>query len=252
MVADPNAHIRQSLEYYLGLREAPYYAVMVKGPWGSGKTFLVKRLLKQLKTGSKKHVYVSLYGVGSKEEFDRAVLVALYPFLTNKAVKASFAAIGGLLSSQRLSFKLSVEDFLEKFNADVFVFDDLERSGVKAEALLGYINSFVEHGECKVVILANDQQIAEGEGGEAYRKQKEKVVGLALEVKPDAAAALPVFLQGVRDKKAREFLASQQPLVETLVAEGAFGNLRVARQALEDFERFSRLSRRNSRRTQRL
>ena len=74
---DPNAHIRENLKYYLELPHPPYHAIMLEGPWGGGKTHLVKRLLGELKKSGTKHVYVSLYGVGSKAEFDRAVLTAV-------------------------------------------------------------------------------------------------------------------------------------------------------------------------------
>lgn len=234
---DPNLHVRSNLEFYLGLPEAPHYAIMITGPWGGGKTHLVKKLLRQLRETGTKHVYVSLYGVGSKEEFDRAVLAALYPFLSHKAVKASIAAIGGLLSVLRVSLKGSIEDYLEKFDADVFVFDDLERCDVSLVTALGYVNPYVEHGDCKVVLLANEDEIKDDDKVE-YKRRKEKVVGQTLTIVPDIAQAIPAFLGKVKDKKVKAFLQSNLDLVIAIARESGRGNLRVVQQALWDFGRF--------------
>ena len=42
---DTNAHIHEYLSYYLALRHPPHYAVLLNGPWGVGKTFLMKKYL---------------------------------------------------------------------------------------------------------------------------------------------------------------------------------------------------------------
>lgn len=234
---DPNAHVRSNLEFYLNLPDAPHYAIMITGSWGGGKTYLVKKLLRQLRSSGTKHVYVSLYGVGSKEEFDRAVLAALYPFLAHKAVKASLAAIGGLLSVMRVSLKGSIEDYLEKFDANVFVFDDLERCEVSLITALGYVNPYVEHGDCKVILLANEDEVNEDDKPE-YKRRKEKVVGQTLTITPDIAAAIPAFTAKFKDKKARAFLQSNTDLIVAIARESGRGNLRVVQQALWDFGRF--------------
>jgi Cdc6-like AAA superfamily ATPase len=40
-----NRHIKEYLAYYIALPHSPHYAVMITGPWGIGKTFLIKKLL---------------------------------------------------------------------------------------------------------------------------------------------------------------------------------------------------------------
>jgi hypothetical protein len=44
-----NEHIFEYLTYYLELKATPEYAVMVKGAWGIGKTFAIKRFVEQHK-----------------------------------------------------------------------------------------------------------------------------------------------------------------------------------------------------------
>ena len=44
----PKTHLESYLEYYLSL-ESPGFAVLVKGPWGTGKTFQVKKFIPEAK-----------------------------------------------------------------------------------------------------------------------------------------------------------------------------------------------------------
>jgi hypothetical protein len=47
--------------------------------------------------------------------------------------------------------------------AKVYVFDDLERCLAPINKVLGYINQFVEHGDAKVIVLANEKEIGSDE-----------------------------------------------------------------------------------------
>jgi hypothetical protein len=234
---DPNSHIRANLKFYLELPEPPYHAIMLEGPWGGGKTYLVKRLLAQLKKSGTRHVYVSLYGVGSKAEFDRAVLAGVHPFIEHKAVKASLQLISGLLTMARFSTSAKLEEYLEKFDADVFIFDDLERCEVPLTTVLGYVNPFVEHAGCKVVLIANESEIAQDDKDE-YRRRKEKVVGRTLSISPDLSNAIPAFIGRIKDRGTRRYLQQNMPLVEQVARQAGHGNLRVIQQSLWDFARF--------------
>ena len=44
----------------------------------------------------------------------------------------------------------------------ILIFDDLERCDCPANEILGYINSFVEHENMKVIIVANQKEIGKG------------------------------------------------------------------------------------------
>ena len=41
----------------------------------------------------------------------------------------------------------------------IIVFDDLERCLIDMKLILGYINSFVEHGACHVIIVGDETHI---------------------------------------------------------------------------------------------
>src|SRR3974390_368665 len=76
---DDNRHVRDYLAYYVSLPHPPSYAVMVKGPWGIGKTYLISEFLEREVKPKERCVYVSLYGMTTTDELDAAVLQALAP-----------------------------------------------------------------------------------------------------------------------------------------------------------------------------
>src|SRR5258708_4230084 len=78
---DKNRHVKDYLHYYISLPHSPHYAVMINGPWGIGKTYLVKEFLRQFFEQDKKYVYVSLFGLSTIDEIDAALFQAIYPAL---------------------------------------------------------------------------------------------------------------------------------------------------------------------------
>ncbi len=155
-----NSHVLEFLNYFASFPHSPRYAVLVNGPWGVGKTYLIKKFLEQRFPEKQGAVYVSLYGLNDSDQIDAALLQALYPFLGLKGVK-----IGGRLGKAALKFfkidaDIELKELISKFGAQFYVFDDLERCDMPINQVLGYINEFVEHDGCKVVIVANEAEIA--------------------------------------------------------------------------------------------
>ena len=64
-VADENDYIREYLDSYLK-KDKPGFAVFLNGPWGSGKTYFIN----EYKTKIRKKIYVSLFGISNKKEFE--------------------------------------------------------------------------------------------------------------------------------------------------------------------------------------
>lgn len=229
-----NDHIREFLSYYVTLPHSPYYAVMLNGPWGIGKTYLIKRFLQQNAEQVGKYVYVSLYGLTSIDEIDSAVLQALFPALGWGVTK-----IGARLGATALKYigindeKLKFSDLVNRFEANLFVFDDLERCEASINKTLGYINEFVEHAGCKVIILANEAEINSTE----YKSRREKLIGKTLEVQSSFDEAFQYFISLVDDKDARELFAAHRDVVASIYLESKLENLRILQQTMWDFER---------------
>jgi hypothetical protein len=210
---------------------------MINGPWGIGKTFLIKQFLLRDVGDAVKHVYVSLYGLTTIDEINDAVLEALYPALGWKVSKVG-ARVGKMLF-KHLGFESPVTagDILSKFSADLVVFDDLERCEAPINKVLGYINGFVEHDGCKVIIIANESEITQPD---EYKKRREKLIGKTLEVQSSFEEAFAHFLSLIDDPETRVLFEQDSKEIESVYYQSGLNNLRILQQTMWDFERFSR------------
>jgi len=159
---DPNRHIREYLRYYLSLTSPPGYAVMIRGPWGIGKTFLIRQILAQLFDDEKAYIYVSLYGVDTPSEIDTAIFAATHPILGSKAAKVVGRALNAGLKFKGFENPITLQDFKRRTTGAIYVFDDIERSSMSSDAIFGYINQFVEHSGCRVILVANEAELGCG------------------------------------------------------------------------------------------
>lgn len=232
---DPNRHISEYLRYYLGLTASPGYAVMIRGPWGIGKTFLIRKILAEKFPEGKGYIYVSLYGVAKPDEIDTAILAAMYPILGTKAAKVTGRLLNAGLKHFGVDGILTVKDVIDQTTTAVYVFDDIERSSMTADEIFGYINQFVEHAGCRVILVANETELEKEDG---YQVKREKLVGQTLEAKSAVEGALEAFLHEVADIEVRDHLKSVQSQIVDLYEQGKVDNLRVLKQTLWDFERF--------------
>lgn len=160
-------------------------AVLINGEWGSGKTYFVENvLLDELKGFTV--IRYSLYGIQSSEQvatdLQREMLIARIKEKNNtKTNKSSFmkkSSKSKSILSKILDFAPGVLDVIIKkndiesndfwrligdINYDknnfIIVFDDLERSGMDINEVLGIINSYVECKKIKVIIIANEKEI---------------------------------------------------------------------------------------------
>jgi len=223
MADKPNKHVWDYLVYYLGLTHAPGFAVLVSGPWGIGKTHLMDVFLKE-KFGEDRSAYVrvSLYGLSTIEEIDDALFQAAFPAFTGTPAK-----VAGRIAN--------IKEFLNKFRAEIYVFDDLERCEAPIDKVLGYINQFVEHGEAKVIVVGNEQEISTDDD---YARKREKLIGKTLQVQSAFDEAFADFVANIDDRKAREFVQANADDIATIYTLSKLDNLRILQQTMWDFERF--------------
>lgn len=178
-------HIAEILINYVN-EDIYNYAVMIDGAWGCGKTHFVKEFLiekleeneeeKEKEDGYKKRsvVYISLYGVKNINEISRQVLLESYLSKTGKSKKSlqkvskvasailpiAFDLIKVTTGAEVNSGSISgAIDSVLSVNNSILIFDDLERCECPINEILGYINSFVEQGQLKVIIVANESEI---------------------------------------------------------------------------------------------
>ena len=229
-----NTHIRDYLSHYLSFTEKPGFAVLIRGPWGIGKTFIVDRLLNELLKSNEKRIYISMYGLKSIEDIDAALFQAVVPALGWKGTKLAGRVAKAALKFVNFELEVGAEDVLDKFDAKVYVFDDIERCDLSVDAILGYINEFVEHNGCRVIVIANEAEIEETKG---YRRRREKLIGKTLEVEPEFDAAFSHFVLEMTDAEVASFYQAHRNAIESVFAQSRTSNFRLLRQGLWEFSR---------------
>jgi hypothetical protein len=226
---------------------------MLKGPWGAGKTHLVKSFIGG-EDYTDKFLYVSLYGVTTYQQIEDAFFRQLHPLFSSKGMKIAGQLVKGFAkgalkididgdgktdASINISAPdLSIPSFLSKSGGRILVFDDLERCSIKIDDILGYINSYVEHEGHKCIVISNEKEIKE-EG--RYLEIKEKLIGKTLEVQSDFNIAVPQFISEHPKGSATRYLKSNIDEIRILYRQFNRHNLRALKQSLWDFQRFSEI-----------
>lgn len=257
---NPNLHIEDYLDYYYSMQQEPGYAVLLKGAWGAGKTWFIKKNLNQFSDNGGKYLYVSLYGVRTFSEIEDEFFKQLHPLLSSKSMTLAGKIAKGLLkgtlkidldrdgkddgnASLQIP-ELNLPEYLTNTSEYLLVFDDLERSTMDLEILLGYINHYVEHQGHKVIVLANEDEILKAHDeksdspGKPYRRIKEKLIGKTFEVAPDLTGAIKNFVADIKSEPSKALFKENISTIIEIHESSEYKNLRHLKQSLWDFERF--------------
>ncbi|MCA6438035.1 MAG: hypothetical protein IM592_16255 [Bacteroidetes bacterium] len=245
-----NEHITEYLDYYFGLEIDPKYALLLKGKWGCGKSWYIRKYLED--RPHLKYLFVSLNGLSKPKEIEEEFFRQLHPIMASKGMKIAGKIMKGLIKTtikidldndnkEDASIASQIPDVeLNEFfkNADnrILIFDDLERCAIPVPQILGYINQFVENLEIKVVVIANEEEVIKKES--TYLEIKEKLFGRGFEVSSDIDSAVKNFVSYNSDEKVREVLVENTPFLKELYKKAGYNNLRHLQQSILDFGRF--------------
>lgn len=234
----------------------PQYAVMLKGKWGCGKSFFVNKWIKEYKPADRKKslkpIYVSLYGLKDTSQITESIDRVLHPLLYSKGAKLTKKLLGiagkvvlktsfegnkegkGDISLDATLDSLSIllSKDINILGNKLIIFDDLERCLIDMKLLLGYINSFVEHGSCHVILVGDETRVV-SRWKKTLIEFKEKTVGREFEIMPDVDDAITCFLHGYIPSD--EWLQNQKTLITDIFHATECNNLRILRQCLYDF-----------------
>ena len=252
----------------------PAGAILVTGPWGSGKTYLIENTLK--KEVEKKYIIikVSLFGIDSIEaintevkkrwveaflrqrEFDKIAEKA--KSIADIAKKLPIApAIKDMLNINPFDY-LEMETTIDNKTV-VLVFDDLERCSLSIVDILGCINSYCENRGFKTIIIANEERIrnktANNTAGETfdtedkqllYKEIKEKIIQRTVYYKPDYSVIISNMISDYpnNEPKYRDFLLANQERICDLFVSGEkvfLNNIRSLKYSIQDFSRIFQL-----------
>lgn len=250
-ITEQNRHIEDYLNYYSQLTHAPKFALLLKGQWGSGKTWFINQYREKLNQEKKKTLYVSLYGVSSYSDIEDLLFQQIHPILSSKGMVILGQALKGLAKGTlkidlnkdgqddgTLSLAIPEIEISKKFKDSTFsllIFDDLERCNIDIAQVLGYINSFVESQDLKIVIIANEDEI--NSASKEYKRIKEKLIGKTFEIFPDFKSAINDFLAQIQDKEVKKVVLSKTDYIFNLFKKAECNNLRILHQIILDFER---------------
>jgi hypothetical protein len=229
-----NHRVHRALGQYLDLEHPPGFAVLLDGPWGAGKTHLIRRIIAEQAEHGRRVLLVSLHGLSSRAEIDKALALARWPRIVERQ-RLSVPRHGDPVHPRRIE---PVDPpHVTGADAAAFVFDDLERCRMSPGAALGYINQFVERDGAKVVVLANRPAARKRARAEAFDAAAEKVIGRTFAVQPEFDAAFQAFLDHIKAREAKQYLRASAEAIKALHVQSGSGNLRILQHSLWDFER---------------
>lgn len=222
------------LRYYESVSK-PGYAILVTGEWGVGKTHQVKKCLKE-----KNPIYVSIFGMKSQDEVNGAVYAEYAPLIA-KAQKATLDTseatryVGGLpaLASLPLAF-LAAQLKGEVKEDRIIVFDDLERSSMSLDEIMGLVSSYAENRGFRVVLIADEEKLREKFPD--YPKAKEKIIGHTVKVVPEASSAFDSFALELGSAEQSLIVAQRSTILDIFATSGC-NSLRVLRHTVFDLGR---------------
>ena len=248
-------------------RQDTDFALMITGEWGKGKTYFVKNELKEFiestplpnqeeenKEEAKetyKQIYVSLYGVSSIEDIKNRIFYSIHPnFKWGGIITDKLVGLIGLIPTVGKAAKElvtlndeEIEDLRNRFtsyNDKIFFFDDLERVDsrkIDIKSVLGYINSLSEHNHCKIVVVANEEEI---EPKVDFQKFKEKTVRFTYKYNPDMSKVFDSICERYNktdEETYKAFLEKHKDFILSIFKAGKCENLRTLIFATDVFQK---------------
>lgn len=232
-----------AVELYLNTIETDY-AILIKGEWGCGKTYFYKNILsKRITNLGYKPVYVSLFGITNPVELSLRLFLEVHPKVgsllkskTGQEVAGLTKMILGTLSFRGLKLdigKPNLKDWISLKDNYLLCFDDLERSVLGISEVFGYINNFIEHDKCKVLMIANENEISKSD---PYGKLKEKIVGFTIEYIPNIDNVLTTIIGSFKNAKLRSFLTQHKSTILKMLENSKLHNIRILKHALQSYK----------------
>ncbi|MCQ0040948.1 MAG: KAP family NTPase [Bombella sp.] len=249
--AGPNANIAKVLDKYCYGASRPPFALMLDGAWGCGKTWFIKRFFEEKKKNRISDselgmIYVSLYGIQDAEEITKAIYAAMHPILGGKIGELGKVVFKGLLKSTLkidlhhlengkadLSAVLGIPDNTGNkdriFRNRILVFDDVERAKMPVSDILALVQPLVESHEDRVILVANEKDIAADNEVERdrYERVKEKTIYLSLHLTPDIGKTFKKFITENENGIFISFIEENKEYMYNLIIKSSCSNLRI-------------------------
>lgn len=262
--------------------EQHFGALLLTGEWGCGKTHLIEKELAEALKSTHFIIRVSLLGLDSVSALNNAVkkqwLYTCTPFLgkLNREgerikKKGIVSVINSILSSlnpasaniasamvavdplEYVALDPVVEDFHEKGKKKrvVLVFDDLSRSKLDLNTVIGTINEYCENKGFPTIVIGEEEFIKAMASADptVYRMVKEKTIARTVRYVPEYREIIHTIINKSKwpNPDYAEFLTEHEQIIHAVfvadpqVREGAPGKYRNFRSLTCALQEFSRL-----------
>jgi len=234
-------------------------ALLLTGDWGSGKTYHLKNQVFPLIETTTEFIpiMVSLYGETDKNNIGQKVLFA---FFDKKGKEANLST--GTIAKNIKNFSegfpilkkyIDLDKLIVGSGENVFkllphdnlliCFDDLERMSEKIDVndFLGIVNDLVENKGCKVLLIANEEEIKNG------ITFKDKTIEKTIHFSPEISSIFDSIISSYEDSPFKEYFRTNKDfIISTLVPtterkdeekdlKKSYSNIRSLKFAIEHF-----------------
>lgn len=251
----------------------PVGALLLTGPWGCGKTYLItNELASNPEFINKYHlVRVSLFGIDNISELHSNVKSAYINELlfhgnsnlentvnkTKSVIKCFTKYMSKMEDAVNNVVSFNALDFIEVTNKIsekpvILVFDDIERCKIEIDLLLGCINQYIENKQINTIIIANEEKIIENNRAKdkekdekidkettenLYNMMKEKVISRTVKYQPNYNDIIKSIIESYRYNHFEyyNFLNDNIYTMSNIFTTEASGNIRSLKCALQDY-----------------
>lgn len=240
--------IQYCKEQYIESRINPQFAILIKGKWGCGKTFLVKKILNETfpNTYDKNVVWISLYGLSNLSQLNTKIYQTLHPILTGKIAKFTTQVVRSALKlstnidlnsdgNNDLALNITIPDLeIDENNIKtkkIFIIDDMERCNIPPNEILGFFSDFIVEYNMKVIFIGNIEKIHNKSDKQKFEGIKEKIIGIELEVEAEISSALESFFKDFKSEKIFDVKEVFEKKCLEVLQNLNYKNLRTVRQS---------------------
>lgn len=221
-------------------------ALMLKAPWGSGKTTAIKywleqrtsehRIVRWTRGKLKPVVHISVYGIKSQDELNERIFLEFInksPWGTSLKV---FRTIGQKIAEATggsIKFSNSSLWRIVRKKPIAIILDDLERASAPIEVLFGGINDFIENYGVKVLLICDHDELLRKD----TQNTMEKIVHNTITFPIDTAAIIKNVVTDAMRHVEEPYRANQE--INDAISHSGTKNIRTALKAIDTHRRLS-------------
>lgn len=180
---DLNLHIENYVK-----NDKTQRAIMLTGPWGSGKSYYIKNSLCPFFESKKINcIIISLYGVSSLKDISKSIYFEIrakkFKIKSERGhvIKIASKTIAkGIASYFNIDLNQNDKDLQKLYESidlsnRLVILEDLERTSLDIVEVMGFVNNLVEQDGAKILLVANEAEIIGTNDGLDHTQMEEKL-----------------------------------------------------------------------------